>query len=82
MAEARGFQSFGNIYRERHNLLSTKQIIWIRKKSGLTQKEFSEILGWEKYYENGSLQSIEHEKELRKIEKAGLENYRSACNIQ
>lgn len=56
-------------YRNRHKMTQPEDIKAFRKKYGLTQGEFSEILGWGiaslNRYENGALQDGAHEKTLR-----------------
>lgn len=57
-----------DIYRENNNLLYPEEIIEIRKKYQLTQKEMSKLLGWGEItyhrYENGSLPNLSHNNQL------------------
>ncbi len=59
-------------YREKTGLLTSNEIIAIRNKYGVSQKDFSEILGWGKAtitrYENHQVQDRVHDDVLRKIE--------------
>jgi putative zinc finger/helix-turn-helix YgiT family protein len=59
-------------YRKKLNLLTSKDIKLIRRKYGVSQKDFSEILGWGKAtitrYENHQVQDQAHEDVLRKID--------------
>ncbi len=59
-------------YREKLNLLTSKDIKSIRRKYGVSQKDFSEILGWGRAtitrYENHQVQDQAHEDILRKID--------------
>ncbi len=58
-------------YREQKGLLQPEEIRAIREKRNLTQKEFSEVLGFNvARYENGSLQSEEEDKRLVRISQA------------
>ena len=54
-------EKVNNIYRERHNLLFPDEIKRIREVSGLTQYEFSKVLGFKEdtiaRYENGAIPS-------------------------
>ena len=56
-------------YRKRHKMTQPEEIRAFRKRYGLTQGEFSDILGWGiatlNRYENGALQDAAHEKTLR-----------------
>jgi putative zinc finger/helix-turn-helix YgiT family protein len=56
-------------YRKLHEMIQPEEIKSFRKRYGLTQAEFSGILGWGiatlNRYENGALQSESHEKTLR-----------------
>lgn len=58
-------------YRKRHKMTQPEEIKAFRKKYGLTQGEFSKILGWGiatlNRYENGALQDGAHEKTLRLV---------------
>lgn len=49
-------------YRKKKNLLTSSEIITIREKYGVSQKDFSEILGWGKAtitrYENHQVQDV------------------------
>lgn len=59
-------------YREKVGLLTSKEIITIREKYGISQKDFSEILDWGKAtitrYENNQIQDRAHDDVLRKID--------------
>jgi putative zinc finger/helix-turn-helix YgiT family protein len=44
--EEENFQTAYTIYRRRHNLLTPEQIRAIREKYGLSQRNFSRLLGW------------------------------------
>lgn len=56
-------------YRRRHSMVQPEELKKFRGKYNLTQPELSEILGWGvaklNRYENGSLQTAEHDKELK-----------------
>lgn len=58
-------------YRKESNLLTSEQIISIRKKYRLTQLQFAKLLGINKdtliSYENGALQDIAHDNLIRLI---------------
>ncbi len=59
-------------YREKAGLLTSKEIIAIRDKYGVSQKDFSEILDWGRAtitrYENHQVQDRAHDDVLRKID--------------
>ncbi|MEA3422569.1 MAG: DUF4065 domain-containing protein [Bacillota bacterium] len=59
-------------YREKAGQLTSSEIIAIRKKYGVSQKDFSEILDWGRAtitrYENHQVQDRAHDDVLRKIE--------------
>ncbi len=59
-------------YREKMNLLTSNDIIRIREKYGLSQKELSKKLNWEQEvitrYENHQVQDREDDNILRRIE--------------
>lgn len=59
-------------YREKMNLLTSKEIIEIREKYGVSQKDFSEILDWGRAtitrYENHQVQDRGNDNVLRKID--------------
>jgi len=61
-----------NLYRKKHNLLSSDQIRAIREKYGLSQRALSRLLGWGEItvhrYENGAIQDNGHNNTLRLIE--------------
>jgi len=44
--EEENFKTAYDIYRQRHNLLNPQQIKAIREKYGLSQRNFSRLLGW------------------------------------
>jgi len=52
------------IYRNRHGMMQPEEIRSLRKKYGLTQREFCKLLGWGEItlsrYENGALQDEAH----------------------
>jgi len=58
--EEENFKAAYNIYRSRHSLLTPEQIKAIREKYGLSQRNFSRLLGWGDItvhrYESGALQ--------------------------
>lgn len=58
--EEENFRTAYGIYRQRHNLLTPEQIRAIRDKYGLSQRNFSRLLGWGDItvhrYEAGALQ--------------------------
>ena len=62
--EERNFQEAYDVYRQRHNLLPPAQIRAIRNKYGLSQTNFSLLLGWGEItvhrYENGALPDTAH----------------------
>ena len=64
--------AFKDAYRKKVNLLTSTEIIGIREKYGISQKDFSEILGWGKAtitrYENHQVQDVAHDDILRKID--------------
>lgn len=59
-------------YKERHNLLSSKDIVNIRNKYGLSQRGLSKLLGWGDKtifrYEKGSIQDTTHNYVLSKLQ--------------
>ncbi|WP_195509983.1 type II TA system antitoxin MqsA family protein [Clostridium tyrobutyricum] len=59
-------------YRKKKNLLTSSAIIAIREKYGVSQKDFSEILGWGRAtitrYENHQVQDVAHDDILRKVD--------------
>ena len=59
-------------YREKVGLLTSREIIAIREKYGISQKDFSEVLDWGKAtitrYENHQVQDRAHDDVLRKID--------------
>jgi putative zinc finger/helix-turn-helix YgiT family protein len=61
-------------YRRKMDLLTSDEIVKIREKYGVSQKDFSEILGWGKAtitrYENHQVQDRAHDDVLRKIDSA------------
>lgn len=63
--------SFKDAYREKIGLLTSKEIIGIRDKYGVSQKDFSKILGWGSStvtrYENHQVQDVVHDDVLRKV---------------
>lgn len=63
--------SFKDAYRQKVNLLTSKEIIAIRDSYKVSQKDFSEILGWGQAtitrYENYQVQDVAHDDILRKI---------------
>ncbi|WP_461207645.1 type II toxin-antitoxin system MqsA family antitoxin [Clostridium sp. DL1XJH146] len=62
-----------NAYRKKVGLLTSSEIISIREKYDVSQKDFSEILDWGKgtitRYENHQVQDGAHDDILRKIDK-------------
>lgn len=63
--------SFKDAYREKMGLLTSEDIINIRDKYGVSQKDFSKILGWGSStitrYENHQVQDVVHDDVLRKV---------------
>jgi len=63
--------SFKNAYRKVVGLLTSDEIISIRNKYGVSQKDFSKILGWGSStitrYENHQVQDTVHDDVLRKV---------------
>lgn len=59
------------IYRDRHGIVLTNEIRSLRKKTGLSQREFAKRLGWSpatvNRYENGALPSPAHNAVLRRL---------------
>ena len=59
-------------YRKKMDLLTSSEIINIREKYGISQKDFSEVLGWGRAtitrYENHQVQDRAHDDVLRKID--------------
>ena len=59
-------------YREKVGLLTSQEIMTIREKYGVSQKDFSEVLDWGKAtitrYENHQVQDRAHDDVLRKID--------------
>lgn len=59
-------------YRKKAGLLTSGEIIAIREKYGISQKDFSEVLNWGKAtitrYENNQVQDRAHDDVLRKID--------------
>jgi putative zinc finger/helix-turn-helix YgiT family protein len=64
--------SFKNAYRSKMNLLTSNEIMAIRDKYCVSQKDFSDILGWGKAtitrYENHQVQDEAHDEILRKLD--------------
>lgn len=64
--------SFKDAYRKKVGLLTSSEIITIRSIYSVSQKDFSEILGWGQAtvtrYENYQVQDVAHDDILRKIE--------------
>lgn len=71
MMKANGL-AIKDAYRVKMNLLTSKEIIAIRNKYGVSQKDFAEILDWEIgtfiRYENHQVQDRTHDDVLRKID--------------
>lgn len=68
------------IYRDRHGIVSVDEIRSLRKKTGLSQREFAKRLGWSpatvNRYENGALPSPAHNAVLKRlIESEGLQDF-------
>lgn len=65
--------SFKDAYRKKAGLLTSQEIVAIREKYGVSQKDFSKILGWGSStitrYENHQVQDIVHDDMLRKVNK-------------
>jgi len=61
-------------YRRRHRLLQPEEMKRIRKRWGLGQRAFAQLLGWGEItlhrYESGSLQDAAHDAQLRMAERA------------
>ena len=66
-----------NAYRVAHGLLTSQEIIQLRKKYGLTQKEFALLLGWGEItitrYETKQIQNETHDNVLKAIRNNALE---------
>lgn len=66
-----------NAYRVVHGLLTSQDIVQLRKKFGLTQKEFALLLGWGEItitrYETKQIQNETHDSILRSISNNALE---------
>lgn len=64
-------RSFKDAYKNQVGLLSSEEIISIRKKYGISQKDFAKILGWGSStitrYESHQVQDIVHDDVLRKV---------------
>ncbi len=64
--------SMKDAYRKKMNLLTSSEILGIREKYGVSQKDFSDILGWGKAtitrYENHQVQDMAHDDILRKLD--------------
>lgn len=64
--------SMKDAYRNKMNLLTSSEIVKIREKYGVSQKDFSDILGWGKAtitrYENHQVQDIAHDDIMRKLD--------------
>src|SRR5665648_43510 len=60
-------------YRHRHHLLQPEEMERIRRRWGLGQRAFAQLLGWGEItlhrYENGSLQDAAHDAQLRMAER-------------
>lgn len=63
--------SLKDAYRKKVGLLTSKEIISIRKKYGISQKDFAKVLGWGSStitrYENHQVQDVVHDDVLRKV---------------
>jgi len=76
-----------DIYKQKHNLLSSKDIVEIRNKYGLSQRGLSRLLKWGDKtifrYENGSIQDTSHNFVLESLkdEKNMLEYLRTNKDI-
>ncbi len=61
-----------DVYRSRHNLLSSREIATLRRRWGLSQRALSRLLGWGpitiQRYEAGALQDNAHDAVLRQVE--------------
>jgi putative zinc finger/helix-turn-helix YgiT family protein len=70
--EERIYRKVYSEYRSRKNLLQPDEIIALRKKYGLSQRQFAKILGWShatlSRYESGALQSKSHNDELMMLQ--------------
>lgn len=66
-----------NAYRTIHNMMTSHDIVLLRKKYGLTQKEFSSMLGWGEVtiarYETKLIQDETHDDILKVVREDALE---------
>lgn len=66
--EDENFKQAYAIYRKKKNLLFPEEILELREKYGLSQRQLAKILGWSHVtisrYESGALQSTSHNNEL------------------
>ena len=66
-----------NAYRVAHGLLTSQEIVQLRKKFGLTQKELALLLGWGEItitrYETKQIQNETHDSMLKAVRKNALE---------
>ncbi len=63
------------IYRRRFSILTPNGIREIRERSGLSQRDFGRLLGWDDVtlhrYETGALPAIAHNAVLKMLEREG-----------
>ena len=58
-------------YRVEHGLLTSEDIVQIRRQYGWSQQHLADVLGWDPRtivrYEQGALQSVAHDQQLRSL---------------
>ena len=58
-------------YRVEHGLLTSEDIVQIRRQYGWSQQQLADVLGWDPRtiarYEQGALQSVAHDQQLRSL---------------
>jgi putative zinc finger/helix-turn-helix YgiT family protein len=82
--EEQNFKRAYDLYRKRHNLVTSRQIKAIRETYGLSQRSFARFLGWGQItihrYEAGAIQDIAHNQTLVLI-KDNAENVRKIFEL-
>lgn len=70
--EEKAYRAAYTEYRKRKNLLQPSEIVDLRKKYGLSQRQLAKILGWSHVtlsrYESGALQSAGHNNQLAMLQ--------------